>query len=158
MYTGIGKMQVSVMLLMMLLQRLNLAGTRNDRFFDKIRAKLAIITLNSIMKTNVWMQEPGSIIAFYLVDEQKGINVMEVINAMSENVIYRWNPKRAGTNRQRESETGKQVLSHVGGQIKSILVNQGDKGRMLHSLMPIGCQSHFFPSHQDQMDACSIIP
>ena len=80
-----------------------LAGTRNDRFFDKSRAKIAIITLNDIMNTKVWMQEPGNIIAFYLVGEQKGRNVKEVLNTVSENDV----PdaiKKGQEQREREKE------------------------------------------------------
>ena len=61
-----------------------LAGTRHLRFFGKV--KIAITTLNNIMDTGVWMQEPGSIIASYLLGEQEETNVMEKLKAMSEDV------------------------------------------------------------------------
>ena len=60
------------------------AGTRHDRFFGRV--KLAITTLNDVMDTGVWMQEPGSIIASYLLGEQEGTNVMEKLKAMPEDV------------------------------------------------------------------------
>jgi hypothetical protein len=59
-------------------------GTRHLRLFG--RAKIAITTLNNIMGTGVWMQEPGSIIASYLLDEQEGTNMMEKVKTMPEDV------------------------------------------------------------------------
>ena len=59
-------------------------GTRYLRFFG--RAKIAITTLNDVMDTGVWMQEPGSIIASYLLGEQEETNVMEKLKAMPEDV------------------------------------------------------------------------
>jgi hypothetical protein len=61
-----------------------LAGTRHLRFFG--RAKIAIITLNDLMDTEVWMQQPGRIIASYLIGEQEGTNVREKLKTMPEDV------------------------------------------------------------------------
>ena len=82
-------------------------------FFDKIEAKIAINTLSNTMDIGVWMQEPGSIIAFYLADEQKGINVMEVINAMSEDVILdgiKQDQEQIEREREREKQTNKCIM------------------------------------------------
>ena len=54
-----------------------LAGMRRARFFE--RTKIAIKTLNDVMITGEWMQEPGIIIASYLLGESEGINVMKII-------------------------------------------------------------------------------
>ena len=45
-------------------------GIRHLRFFGRV--KIAIYTLNDVMITEVWMHEPGSIIAAYLLGEQEG--------------------------------------------------------------------------------------
>ena len=60
------------------------AGTRHLRLFGRV--KIAITTLNDVMDTGVWMQEPGSIIASYLLAEQEGTNVMEKVKTMPEDV------------------------------------------------------------------------
>jgi hypothetical protein len=61
-----------------------LAGTRHRRFFERIKGtKLVIVTLSDVMITGVWVQEPGSIIASYLLGEEEGINVMKEIRQES---------------------------------------------------------------------------
>ena len=65
------------------------AGTRHLRFFG--RAKLAIKTLNDVMNTGVWMQEPGSIIASYLLGEQEGTKEMERIEINARGCGIIWN-------------------------------------------------------------------
>jgi hypothetical protein len=51
------------------------AGSRHARFFGKV--KIAIITLNDLMSTGAWTQEPGSIIASYLLGDGEGTKVMK---------------------------------------------------------------------------------
>ena len=51
------------------------AGTRHARFFERV--KLGIKTLNDVMSTGEWIQEPGIIIASYLLAEPEGTNVMK---------------------------------------------------------------------------------
>ena len=88
-----------------------LAGTRHLRFFGRV--KIAITTLNNIMDTGVWMQEPGSIIASYLLAEQEGTNVMEKVKTMPEDVAS------YGIRQEQEQIEGEKrnVHSHVRDQI-----------------------------------------
>ena len=44
------------------------------------RAKLGIKTLNDVMRTGEWRQEPGIIIASYLLGEEEGRNVIKGMN------------------------------------------------------------------------------
>ena len=46
------------------------AGSRHQRYFERARAKLATNTLDTVYGTKMWQQEPGSILASYLVGEE----------------------------------------------------------------------------------------
>ena len=58
------------------------AGSRHARFFG--RPRLTIETLDDVMTTGVWKQEPGSIIASYLVGEQEWDKEMERMRSRQE--------------------------------------------------------------------------
>ena len=43
------------------------AGSRHQRYFERAIAKLAMDTLDTVYSTNMWHQEPGSIIEEYIL-------------------------------------------------------------------------------------------
>ena len=53
------------------------AGSRNRLWIEKAIAKLAMDTLGTVYSTNMWHQEPGHILASYLVDEKVGAKETE---------------------------------------------------------------------------------
>ena len=46
-------------------------GSRHQRHFERAIAKLAMDTLDTALETGMWHQEPGKIIASYLVGEEE---------------------------------------------------------------------------------------
>ena len=61
-------------------------GSRHNRPVERRRIKLVINTLNDVMTTGIWVQEPGTIIASYLVGEEEAANATKNINQTTEDI------------------------------------------------------------------------
>ena len=77
--------------------------TRHDRFFG--RAKLVINTLDKVMKTGVWSQEPGKIIAVYLVGEQEWREERERMEPKKQGNETCKNKRKKGQKKQNQKKS-----------------------------------------------------